>query len=109
MSISALFSEFPNCGVAKAHSNRVSVYEPNDAEINPIWYGAGGTFLYPLSLFDQILSANFFSKIFNFLFWKWKFTSIGLFVHPAQLIESYKSFPLEALKMGTFQRHAKQG
>ena len=64
MSISSLFSEFPNCGVAKAHSNRVSVYEPNDAEINPIWHGAGG--FIPSSLFDQILSADFFSKFPNF-------------------------------------------
>ena len=44
----------------------------------------------PMSLLDHILSAEFFSKISK-LFWRWKLRSIGLFWHPAQLIESFKS------------------
>ena len=63
--------------------------------------GTGQDISILLSLLDQILSAEFFSKISK-LFWRWKFTSIRLFWHPAQLIESYKSCPLEALKMSIF-------
>ena len=50
-----------------------------------------GTFQ-PLSFLDQILSAEFISKISK-LFWKWKLTLIGLIWHPAKLIESYKKWP----------------
>ena len=55
----------------------------------------------PLSLLDQILSAEFILKISQ-LFGGKKLTPIGLFWHPAQLIESYKSCPLVALKMSIF-------
>ena len=50
-----------------------------------------GTFQ-PLSFLDQILSAEFISKISK-LFWKWKLTLIGLIWHPAKHIESYKKCP----------------
>ena len=82
-----------------------------------IWFSKGtsmsgmgqGTFTC-MSLLDQILSAEFFSKNFK-LFWRWKLRSIGLFWHPAQLIKSYKSCPLVALKMSiflAFRSHARQ-
>ena len=51
----------------------------------------GDTFI-SLSFLDQILSAEFLSKISK-LFWRWKLTSIGLIWHPAKLIESYKKCP----------------
>jgi hypothetical protein len=50
-------------------------------------FGMGGDTFIPLSFLDHILSADFFSKISK-LFWRWKLTSIGLFWHSAQLIES---------------------
>ena len=50
---------------------------------NPIWHGEGH--FYPLVLVWS-----------DFVSW------IGLFWHPAQLIKSYKSCPLEALKMSIF-------
>ena len=77
---------------------------------NPIWHGGGDIFI-PLSLLDQILSAEFFQKFPNFFggenLHQWVF-----FWHHAQLIDSYNSCPLEALKMCiflVFQRHARQG
>ena len=45
-----------------------------------------------LSFLDQILSADFLSKVSK-LFWRWKLTSIGLTWHPAKLINSYKKWP----------------
>ena len=65
-------------------------YRPNNEWlidlINPIWHGRGDI-LIPLSLLDQILSADFFSKIFDGENW-----------HPSsyfdtKLIESYKICP----------------
>ena len=41
---------------------RVSVYEPNDAEINPIWHGGGGGHFYP----PVLVGSDFFSWIFKF-------------------------------------------
>ena len=80
--------------------------------LNPITlFGTGGDIFIPLSFLDQILSAELCSNISK-LFWRWKFTSIGLFWHHAQLIESYKSCPLGALNMSiclAFTRHARQG
>ena len=53
----------------------------------------GGDIFIPLSLLNQILSAEFFwrSKIY-----------INRVIWTAQLIESYKSLHLEALKMSIF-------
>ena len=51
----------------------------------------GDTFI-SLIFLDQILSAEFLSKVSK-LFWRWNFTSIGLIWHPAKLIESYKKCP----------------
>ena len=86
----------------------IMTYRPNNEWlidlINPIWHGRGDI-LIPLSLLDQILSADFFSQISK-KFLRRKFTSIWLFLHPAQLIESYKSCFLVAL---AFQPHARQG
>ena len=56
----------------------------------------GDTFI-SLSFLDQILSAEFLSKISK-LFWRWKLTSIGLIWHSAKLIESYKNMPLGSVK-----------
>ena len=61
----------------------------------------GGDTFIPLSFLDQILSADFFSKIAK-LFLRWKLTSNGLFWNPAQLIVSYRICPLGALKMSIF-------
>ena len=56
-----------------------------------------------LSFLYQILSAEFF--------WRWKFISIGLILHFAKLIESYKTCPI-GLKMSIFHAfiaHANEG
>ena len=79
------------------------------ALLPPVWQGTGHFYL--MSLFNQILSTEFFSKISK-LFRRWKLRLFGLFWHPAQLIMSYKSCPLVALKMSiflAFQSHAWQG
>ena len=55
-------------------------------------FGIRGATFIPFSFIDQILWADFFSKIYT-IFGRWKLTSIGLFWHPAQLIESIKSCP----------------
>jgi hypothetical protein len=60
----------------------------------------GGDIFIPLSLLNQILSAEFFSKISKF-FWRSKIY-INRVIWTAQLIESYKSLHLEALKMSIF-------
>ena len=73
--------------------------------------GTGEVIFIPLSLLDQILSADFFFINFQ-TFLEVKIEINQLFWHPAQLIEYYKSCPLEALKMSIFfpfQRHARQG
>ena len=41
------------------------------------WIALRGDTYHSLSFFDQILSAEFLSKIFK-LFWRWKLSSIGL-------------------------------
>jgi len=64
-----------------------------------------------LSFLNQILSAEFLSKISK-LFCRWKLTSIGLIWHPTKLIESYKKCPYVALKMSIFLAfiaHANEG
>ena len=50
-----------------------------------------GTF-HLFSFLDQILSAEFFAKIYK-LFCMWKLTSIGLIWHPVKLIVSDKNAP----------------
>ena len=50
-------------------------------------FGMRGDTFISLSFLDQILSADYLSKNFK-LFWRWKFTSIGLIWHPAKLIET---------------------
>ena len=59
-------------------------------------FGMGWDTFIPLSFFDQILSAIFFSKISK-LFWRWKFTSIRLFWLSAQLIGSLRGSKYEHL------------
>ena len=74
-------------------------------------FGTGGDTFIPLSLLDQILSADFFQKRPNF-FWRWKLKSIGLFWHPAKLIESYKKCAYVVLLMSillAFMAHANEG
>ena len=63
--------------------------------------GMRGDTLISLFSLDQILSAEFLSKISK-LFWSWKLTSIRLIWHLAKLIGSYKKFPRVALKMSIF-------
>ena len=73
--------------------------------------GTGQGIFNLMFLLDQILSADFFSKISK-LFWSLKLWLIGLFWHPAQVIMSYKSYPLVALNMSIFlasQSHARLG
>ena len=77
--------------------------------LNPNWHMRSDTFI-SLSFLDQILSADFLSKISK-LFWRWKLTKIGLIWHPAKLIKSYKKFPV-ALKISIFFAliaHANEG
>ena len=57
---------------------------------NPNWHE--GWYFYLLVIFGSDFVSWFFIKTFQ-TFWRWKFISIGLFWHPAQLIESFKSCP----------------
>ena len=76
--------------VIRVHSKTVVRLTRFIYGFNPIWHGRGYFYPRPLSFLDQILSDEFFSKISK-LFWSWKLTSIGLFWHRAQLIESNKT------------------
>ena len=55
--------------------------------------GMGQGTLTLIFLLDQILSADFFSKISKLFWMGGKLRSIGSFWHPAQLLKSYKSCP----------------
>ena len=69
-------------------------------------FGTGEDIFILLSFLDQILLADFFQKVPNFL-------EVKIDINRgAQLIESYLSCPLVALKMSifcAFQRHVRQG
>ena len=67
--------------------------------------------LYPY-IFVRSDFVSWFFFLNSKLFWMWKLWSIGLFWHPAQLLKSYKSCPLVALKMIiflAFRSRARQG
>ena len=70
--------------------------------LNLIWHGRGGDIFIPLSLLDHILSADFLSKISKTFLEVKIYINWVIFRHPAQLIESYKSYPLEAQKISIF-------
>ena len=57
---------------------------------NPNWHE--GWYFYLLVIFWSDFVSWFFIKTFQ-TFWRWKLTSIRLFCHTAQHIESFKSFP----------------
>ena len=70
----------------KVFANKKAVFPTKmSPTFNHNWH-EGDTFI-SLSFLDQILSADFLSKISK-LFWRWKSTSIGLIWHPVKLIES---------------------
>ena len=95
------YCEFHHCDFFKYSRSIQLKYAFLGLFISLTLSGTGqGTFTL-MFLLNQILSAEFFSKISK-LFWRLKLRLIGLFWHPAQVIFSYKSYPLVVLNMIIF-------